>query len=728
MSFFPQERQFRHQHHTQTNFIPNYANQPLVAQQSQQRFQFQQSLSAELPPQTHFTPQNQLDPSQQSAFKGPFNNQPRTNQQFNNFKQLPQASAHFLPTPISPQSSNVAPQFNQQPSFGNNNIYNNQFLPPVPTVGQNFQTNTFPQQPQVPLQQLTQQPQSQFFNPQFQAIPNTNQYQQQPQQSISSTISPEELRAQQERQEREKLIQKHEQFSEKYYQKELHKAKEAHQQFVNKQKQIKDESIATKFAQAGFQPYVPQQTPGRIISPNEAPVFEAALKLAHVTTTPEPPVTKELSDDISDKELEVLLQKHRQTLYTQLKHESEKSKQTKSKSSKVKSTKALSRDDLLSQLKLALAQNSQDLNGNDTYSTTDVVLPNGQKVQVIRTTDPNLIKGAQPLQDNLPSAAQNKPAELNYEDLKKSGLVPDGADFEVVRQSEDGKLQTVKTLPKEKPVTFVYLEEQGDGSFKVQGVKANGDKETKTTGVDVDNILKKIKTGELKLPTPTNKPVTTTLQFGARTQSTAHPSSIGSIVPEDHGHGSTLTPFKRTVGASTLSANTHFAFSSVTASPSSPQSSSTYFASPTTKQYNNDEFTYTSAASINYPTSTAAPNSFFSVVPLSTTETPIPIATTPYSTESQAQYESPKELTTILKNNGLYAMAKYLKQSGLDSILNETGPYTVFAPTDKAFKSLLVQLGGPDKADEKFKNNPRLLSGVSVKHNKPITFICNNHI
>lgn len=41
------------------------------------------------------------------------------------------------------------------------------------------------------------------------------------------------------------------------------------------------------------------------------------------------------------------------------------------------------------------------------------------------------------------------------------------------------------------------------------------------------------------------------------------------------------------------------------------------------------------------------------------------------------------------------------------------GPYTVFAPTDKAFRALLVQLGGPEKAEEKFRENPRLLSGVS---------------
>jgi hypothetical protein len=46
-------------------------------------------------------------------------------------------------------------------------------------------------------------------------------------------------------------------------------------------------------------------------------------------------------------------------------------------------------------------------------------------------------------------------------------------------------------------------------------------------------------------------------------------------------------------------------------------------------------------------------------------------------------------------------------------IFHAAGPYTVFAPTDKAFRALLVQLGGPEKAEEKFKENPRLLSGVS---------------
>lgn len=75
------------------------------------------------------------------------------------------------------------------------------------------------------------------------------------------------------------------------------------------------------------------------------------------------------------------------------------------------------------------------------------------------------------------------------------------------------------------------------------------------------------------------------------------------------------------------------------------------------------------------------------------------------STGGASVLSNPSEdLLQILKTNGLFAMAKYLRQSGLDSILNETGPYTIFVPTDKAFKNLLVQLGGPERAEEKFRS------------------------
>lgn len=51
-----------------------------------------------------------------------------------------------------------------------------------------------------------------------------------------------------------------------------------------------------------------------------------------------------------------------------------------------------------------------------------------------------------------------------------------------------------------------------------------------------------------------------------------------------------------------------------------------------------------------------------------------------------------------------------------------TGPYTIFIPTDKAFKMLETQLGGTDKAEDKFRENPRLLSGLLLHHVVPGSF------
>lgn len=52
-------------------------------------------------------------------------------------------------------------------------------------------------------------------------------------------------------------------------------------------------------------------------------------------------------------------------------------------------------------------------------------------------------------------------------------------------------------------------------------------------------------------------------------------------------------------------------------------------------------------------------------------------------------------------------------------------------PTDKAFRSLLVQLGGPDRAEDKFRENPRLLIGVSIISNANkgfLAIILNIHV
>ena len=66
-----------------------------------------------------------------------------------------------------------------------------------------------------------------------------------------------------------------------------------------------------------------------------------------------------------------------------------------------------------------------------------------------------------------------------------------------------GSLENIalpNNLPNQKKVTFVLLEEQSDGTLKVQGIKGNGKDKP---DVDLDSILKKIKAGEIKLPTTT---------------------------------------------------------------------------------------------------------------------------------------------------------------------------------------------------------------------------------
>lgn len=271
-----------------------------------------------------------------------------------------------------------------------------------------------------------------------------------------------------------------------------------------------------------------------------------------------------------------------------------------------------------------------------------------------------------------------------------ASIIPPGSKVQLVHQSNDGSLQPVENLSNKKKVTFVYLEEQTDGSYKVQGVKANGDKQAKTNGAEVDNIINRIKNGEIQLP-PANR------RAAVSHTTPAHPSSHSTYESSSPKYSSSATP----------SPNYSFVSS---ASP---------YSTLSTDSTEDQENLLTASPSSHYPTSTqrSLPSrSIYTTRSLSTTYSDNHISSTAQQQQSitPAPLEAAQsELVGILKNNGLHAMAKYLRQSGLDSILNETGPYTVFAPSDKAFKNLLVQLGGPDRAEEKFKSNPRLLSGVS---------------
>lgn len=743
------------QHHTQTAFIPNFNNGPQQPQQNtrlaqrtvasqlqQPQFPFGVPQQQQLPQQKPQQPFVQLPLSQgvqgnalteqfppltNSAPQFRFPNQPVTQQFRQQASQQPFIASQPLPVNLPFTSINQQIQPFPQPQV--------QSVQNVQTV-QNFQQQQQQPQPQT-LQQQQQQSSSFSIQPSLgnkvQTVITETHFNSPPQNTFVSQAS---LQSQQQflqpvfnqppsqqldtrgQREKQRLIQKHEEFHLKQYQKELAKAEELHKEFLRKQQSIKQKH---QELQQQAQPVFPiQKTRG--VLPTELNHFEQALRqyeLEHptspkttttvsttqATTTRAKPSKAKKNEIIIDDpaQLELLLQGQKDKLFSIL--QQDKGVSVSKTKSKVKSTKALGKDDILRQLKLALANQPQDL-GDKNVTTMDLVLPDGQKVQVIRTSDPELIKRAGVDPSRVITEEAPLPKEpLSLDDIRKN--LPPGADFEIVRKTADGREEVVKIPPKKK-VTFVYLEEQQDGSYKVQGVKGDKDKEVKQSGAEVDSILKRIKNGEIKLPPPTQEEEAT-----AQTPSPIRISSYSSSLSSS-ASPSTVSPY------STLSLEVS---NKISRSPSSQASTDTTHSSSrfsfestasTASPYSTLTTSHTQNTARTRPRTTTVPQTTTRQTPTLTTEQfidndnifdPLPSETSEVST-------SLNELSNILKNNGLHAMAKYLKQSGLDSILNETGPYTIFAPTDKAFKSLLVQLGGPDKAEEKFKNNPRLLSGV----------------
>ena len=189
----------------------------------------------------------------------------------------------------------------------------------------------------------------------------------------------------------------------------------------------------------------------------------------------------------------------------------------------------LQRQDLLRQLKLAVSNAATPTNEDQIApgppvisggnSSAQLFLANGQKIQVVQSP-----RQGSPLADTLgnvslatfsASTTTQRPSRALLEELTK-GVIPPGADFEVIRHKQDGALEEIgKQLPQnlpQKKVTFVFLEEQSDGSFKVKGVRGNNngeneEEEDQSSTSDVESIIKQIQEGDLKLPPSSNNRV-----------------------------------------------------------------------------------------------------------------------------------------------------------------------------------------------------------------------------
>lgn len=155
--------------------------------------------------------------------------------------------------------------------------------------------------------------------------------------------------------------------------------------------------------------------------------------------------------------------------------------------------KLINKDELLKQYDLP---KDQDL-GND---SSRVFLANGQQLEIVKFSKDGIM-------DKIPVGTKTilqqptttvKPIKAFFEELTKE-VIPPGANFELIKHKEDGRVEKVDGFTDGKKVTFVFLEEQPDGSVKIQGVKGNTNQEAEGNEV-VDSLIKKIKNGSLKLP------------------------------------------------------------------------------------------------------------------------------------------------------------------------------------------------------------------------------------
>ncbi|KAI4497990.1 hypothetical protein M0802_006814 [Mischocyttarus mexicanus] len=454
-------------------------------------------------------------------------------------------------------------------------------------------------------------------------------------------------------------------------------------------------------------------------------------------------------------------------------------KRTTLKTKLNESSESLERELLLKQLKSALSETG-DNDDIRNVTTRDLVLPNGKKVQVIHA--PNGLSSIVPTDSSsvplrtatqiLSSTTTIKPPKVIFDELTK-GVLPPGADFKIIRQKSDGKLEEIGKAPIQnlpaKKVTFVVLEEQPDGSYKVQGVKGElklpPSSSNPTKGTPEDNTNEEIADFvSTKISSPSSRtvniaPITsrpTTARFttpssrlvGSKATSEYYPyvtvSSNSASTGDNYvtSASSLSSHVYNTVGATDI--NLKSKSNNVQATTRTPIGTKSHFV-PTMAPVNEIITTYSPAISTTFSSSSAFSSNFTPRQHSVTSPTSRSISSTTrssvntynknpiYQDDIERTTISPTEsyinknqihesLTTLLRKEGLFAIAKYLRQSGLDTVLNETGPYTIFVPTDKAFRTLLVQLGGPEKAEQKFRDNPRLLSGLLLHHVIPGAF------
>ncbi|XP_060844757.1 uncharacterized protein LOC132924447 isoform X2 [Rhopalosiphum padi] len=331
--------------------------------------------------------------------------------------------------------------------------------------------------------------------------------------------------------------------------------------------------------------------------------------------------------------------------------------------------------------------------------------------------------------------------------------------------------QALPTGGKKKPVTFVILEERPDGTVRVRGIE----KKQHVSGVPSDGsdapadvvgtsaaaddeqlqqLVDRLNRGELRLPSvgpPSSSSSKTSAPDSAAVASTTAstplpayvPSFPSTVLPQSTlqptgGNGISANNKRReppppsyfpTVAPQTTTTALHQHqyqnFFLPTAVPTESVAVETTVGQQQQKQHNKYHQHHHQQQQQQQQRQQQQQQQFYTppTVTTSTSYTSPPVnSTLPYFNKNNNKAGKEGMFSGALRRRGYYAMAKYMRQAGVDAVLEETGPFTVFVPTDKAFRALLVQLGGPDRAEDKFRENPRLLIGLLLHHVVPGAF------
>lgn len=389
--------------------------------------------------------------------------------------------------------------------------------------------------------------------------------------------------------------------------------------------------------------------------------------------------------------------------------------------------KLVNKEDFFKQFDIVGGERDGKALGNNT-----LFLANGQELEIVSVGPDGKMKklplGKRPSKKSVITTTTTtvKPPKVLFEELAK-GVIPPGADFELIKQNDNGEIEKVSDVSNAKKVTFVLLEEQPDGSVKVQGVKGNGNSDSNDRD-SVNSIIKRIKEGSLKLPPARNTQssslftneiprlrsatiksfVTLPTLSTAAYKTTRYHAPASSPIPR---HYSTPEPSPTpTEGIYDIYADINAITTEVpTASttrrikqkprisflptlPSTdatvtptfssqrikPTSSSTYLLRSTLAPKPKAPKRVVNKLSSKYedPNIGRTEATTFRTVDYPATEV---YTAPPDVIAEESSIDNSRPLTEILKDHGLNQMAKFLDQSGLDTILNETGTFFLYS-------------------------------------------------